>query len=143
MNPGKNPSYLVAGDLGVHLSGGVAESVPARQSGGPAVLFNSVPFYGPDGGASRDVPQGQFPYLAQLYGYPGGAVDLPAFPPAFLESTGRHHWEVLLRAMAPGAQAFAIAPNQASTADGETAFYGNSMVRHVGAVRGITKNLLK
>jgi predicted amidohydrolase len=49
-------------------------------------------------------------------------------PAAFTHTTGRAHWEVLLRARAIEDQAFVIAPNQHGTAPPHHHSYGHSMI---------------
>ena len=49
-------------------------------------------------------------------------------PSAFTTTTGRDHWEVLLRARAIENQAFVIAPNQVGEAPPSYDSFGNSMI---------------
>ena len=49
-------------------------------------------------------------------------------PSAFTATTGRDHWEVLLRARAIENQAFVIAPNQFGEAPPHYSSYGHSMI---------------
>ena len=52
----------------------------------------------------------RFPELYRAYGVAGATV--VTVPAAFLERTGRDHWEVLLRARAIENQCFVVAANQ-------------------------------
>jgi predicted amidohydrolase len=68
----------------------------------------------------------RFPELFRLYAQAG--VELVTVPAAFLERTGRDHWEVLLRARAIEGQTFVAAAAQwGGLAPGYTA-YGRSLI---------------
>lgn len=58
----------------------------------------------------------------------GQHVDLILVPAAFTKTTGRDHWEILLRARAIENQAYVIAPNQCGRHPGDLETYGNSMI---------------
>src|SRR4029078_10423548 len=51
-----------------------------------------------------------------------------AVPSAFTLSTGRDHWEVLLRARAIEDQVFVVAPNQAGEAAPHYSSFGHSLI---------------
>ena len=53
---------------------------------------------------------------------------LIAVPSAFTATTGRDHWEVLLRARAIENQAFVLAPNQVGEAPPHYDSYGHSAI---------------
>ena len=55
-------------------------------------------------------------------------ADILAVPSAFTATTGRDHWEVLLRARAIENQAFVIAANQVGQHANGTSSYGHSMI---------------
>ena len=55
-------------------------------------------------------------------------ADVLVVPAAFTETTGRAHWEVLLRARAIENQAFVIAANQVGQHANGTSSYGHSMI---------------
>ena len=55
-------------------------------------------------------------------------VDLIFVPAAFTKTTGRDHWEILLRARAIENQAYVVAPNQCGKHPGDLETYGNSMI---------------
>ena len=55
-------------------------------------------------------------------------VEIILVPAAFTMTTGRDHWEILLRARAIENQAFIIAPNQWGRHGQELTTYGNSMI---------------
>lgn len=57
-----------------------------------------------------------------------GACDVLAYPSAFLESTGRDHWELLLRARALDEQVFVMAPNHAWSDEQSTKMFGHAMI---------------
>ncbi len=68
----------------------------------------------------------RFPELYRILAVRG--ADLLAVPSAFTATTGRDHWEVLLRARAIENQAFVLAPNQAGAAPPHFESYGHSAV---------------
>ena len=55
-------------------------------------------------------------------------VNMIALPSAFTATTGRAHWEILVRARAIENQCFLIAPDQASGRDSKRPTWGHSMV---------------
>ena len=55
-------------------------------------------------------------------------VEVVAVPAAFTETTGRDHWEVLVRARAIENQCFVLAANQFGEAEPEYGFWGHSMI---------------
>jgi nitrilase len=57
-----------------------------------------------------------------------GALDLIILPAAFTETTGRAHWEVLLRARAIENQCYVLASAQGGTHPGGRMTHGNSIV---------------
>jgi len=57
-----------------------------------------------------------------------GLVDLLAIPAAFTETTGRAHWELLLRARAVENQCYVIAAAQGGTHPSGRVTHGNSMI---------------
>ena len=57
-----------------------------------------------------------------------GGAEILVVPAAFTETTGRDHWEPLLRARAIENQAFVIAAGQYGTHDDGTVSYGRSMI---------------
>ncbi len=68
----------------------------------------------------------RFPELYRILSLRGARVI--TVPAAFTFTTGRDHWEVLLRARAIENQAFVIAPNQWGEAAPNYHSYGNSMI---------------
>lgn len=57
-----------------------------------------------------------------------GEVDLLVIPSAFTETTGRSHWELLLRARAVENQCYVLAPAQGGRHPNGRMTYGNSMI---------------
>ena len=57
-----------------------------------------------------------------------GEIDLLVIPSAFTETTGRPHWELLLRARAVENQCYVLAPAQGGRHLNGRMTYGNSMV---------------
>ena len=57
-----------------------------------------------------------------------GAVDLVVVPAAFTETTGRAHWELLLRARAVENQCYVLAAAQGGTHACGRVTHGNSMI---------------
>ena len=57
-----------------------------------------------------------------------GAVDLQVVPAAFTDTTGRAHWEVLLRARAIENQCYLLAAAQGGTHENGRETHGNSML---------------
>ena len=68
----------------------------------------------------------RFPELYRILAVRGARVI--TVPSAFTSTTGRAHWEILLRARAIENQAFVIAPNQSGEAPPNYDSYGNSMI---------------
>jgi predicted amidohydrolase len=68
----------------------------------------------------------RFPELYRAYGVAGATVI--TVPSAFLERTGRDHWEVLLRARAIENQCFVAAANQYGPLPAGLTAYGRSMI---------------
>ena len=68
----------------------------------------------------------RFPELYRILAVRGAR--LITVPSAFTTTTGRDHWEVLLRARAIENQLFVIAPNQSGEAPPEHSSYGRSMI---------------
>ena len=68
----------------------------------------------------------RFPELYRAYGVAGATV--VTVPAAFLERTGRDHWEVLLRARAIENQCFVVAANQYGKLPAGFTAYGRSMI---------------
>ena len=68
----------------------------------------------------------RFPELYRAYGIAGATV--VTVPAAFLERTGRDHWEVLLRARAIENQCFVVAANQFGSLPAGLTAYGRSMI---------------
>jgi predicted amidohydrolase len=68
----------------------------------------------------------RFPELYRAYAVAGATV--VTVPAAFLERTGRDHWEVLLRARAIENQCFVVAANQYGALPAGFNAYGRSMV---------------
>lgn len=68
----------------------------------------------------------RFPGLYQIYRKAGAHV--LTVPSCFTETTGRAHWEVLLRSRAIETQSFVLAPNQVGKDSRGILSYGNSMV---------------
>jgi deaminated glutathione amidase len=68
----------------------------------------------------------RFPELYRALVERGAQVLL--VPSAFTEETGKHHWQVLLRARAIESQAFVIAANQVGEHPGNRRTYGHSMI---------------
>ena len=57
-----------------------------------------------------------------------GKIDLLVLPSAFTETTGRAHWELLLRARAVENQCYVLAPAQGGRHPSGRLTYGNSMI---------------
>ena len=57
-----------------------------------------------------------------------GQIDLLVLPSAFTETTGRAHWELLLRARAVENQCYVLAPAQGGQHPGGRLTHGNSMI---------------
>lgn len=57
-----------------------------------------------------------------------GPVDIIVVPSAFTETTGRAHWEILLRARAIENQAYVIAPGQGGVHPSQRETHGHSMI---------------
>ena len=68
----------------------------------------------------------RFPELYRILAVRGAR--LIAVPSAFTTTTGRDHWEVLLRARAIENQVFVLAPNQAGDAPPHFDSYGHSAI---------------
>ena len=68
----------------------------------------------------------RFPELYRILAVRGAR--LLAVPSAFTSTTGRDHWEVLLRARAIENQAFVLAPNQVGEAPPQFSSYGHSAI---------------
>ena len=68
----------------------------------------------------------RFPELYRILAVRGARVI--TVPSAFTSTTGRAHWEILLRARAIENQAFVIAPNQSGEAPPNYDSYGNSKI---------------
>jgi len=68
----------------------------------------------------------RFPELYRILALRGAR--LISVPSAFTTTTGRDHWEVLLRARAIENQAFVLAPNQVGTAPPHFDSYGHSSI---------------
>ena len=68
----------------------------------------------------------RFPELYRAYAVAGATVI--TVPAAFLERTGRDHWEVLLRARAIENQCFVVAANQYGRLPAGITAYGRSMI---------------
>jgi predicted amidohydrolase len=67
--------------------------------------------------------------FAELYrSLAAGGANVLCVPSAFTHATGRHHWQVLLRARAIENQAYVIAPNQCGQHGPELKTYGHSMI---------------
>ena len=57
-----------------------------------------------------------------------GSVDLILMPAAFTETTGRAHWEILLRARAIENQCYLLAVGQGGRHESGRVTHGNSMI---------------
>jgi len=68
----------------------------------------------------------RFPELFRILALRGARI--VAVPSAFTLATGRHHWEVLLRARAIEDQVFVVAPNQSGEAPPHFSSFGRSMI---------------
>jgi predicted amidohydrolase len=68
----------------------------------------------------------RFPELYRILAVRGAR--LIAVPSAFTATTGRDHWEVLLRARAIESQVFVLAPNQVGEAPPHFSSYGHSAI---------------
>lgn len=90
----------------------------------------------PEGLCVLDTPAGRvglsvcydlrFPELYRRLGDAG--AQLLTVPSAFTESTGKLHWELLLRARAVENQCYVLAPNQCGTHPGGRRTWGHSMI---------------
>ena len=67
-------------------------------------------------------------YRALMFGAGQPPCDLLAVPSAFTHTTGRAHWELLLRARAVENQAYVIAPAQGGRHENGRRTFGHSMV---------------
>jgi nitrilase len=70
----------------------------------------------------------RFPELFRAMAGPPAAVDLLVIPAAFTETTGRAHWEVLLRARAIENQCYLLAAAQGGRHPNGRITHGNSMI---------------
>lgn len=70
----------------------------------------------------------RFPELYRGMAEQGGPVDLITMPAAFTATTGRAHWEVLLRARAIENQCYVLASGQGGVHDNGRRTHGHSMV---------------
>jgi deaminated glutathione amidase len=68
----------------------------------------------------------RFPELYRILALRGAQI--LAVPSAFTATTGRDHWEVLLRARAIESQAFVVAPNQVGEVPPHFSSYGHSAI---------------
>ncbi|MDD3610648.1 MAG: carbon-nitrogen hydrolase family protein [Halothiobacillaceae bacterium] len=68
----------------------------------------------------------RFPELFRYYAQDG--VELIVLPAAFTETTGRAHWEVLLRARAIENQCLVVAANQCGSHPGDRRTWGHSLI---------------
>ena len=69
----------------------------------------------------------RFPELFRALGRDGG-LDLIILPAAFTETTGRAHWEVLLKSLAIENLCFVLAPAQGGRHPGGRLTHGNSLL---------------
>ena len=71
----------------------------------------------------------RFPEWLRGYGPRGAApVDLLSAPSAFLDVTGRDHWDLLLRRTALDGQCYVVAPNVAFDGDDDVPLHGRAAV---------------
>ena len=74
----------------------------------------------------------RFPKLLNAYGpaksATHGPIDLLIAPSAFLATTGKDHWDLLVRRAALDGQCFVLAPNQAFNPNDPVPLYGGSLV---------------
>ena len=73
----------------------------------------------------------RFPRLLSAYGLdapPTERADVLLAPSAFLDATGRDHWELLCRRAALDTQTFVVAPNVAFRCDDAVPLHGRSMI---------------
>jgi predicted amidohydrolase len=96
------------------------ESDTIEPGSGPPLAFDS-PFGRIGLSICYDV---RFPELYRAY----GPVDIILVPSAFTVTTGRVHWEILLRARAIENQAYVIAPAQGGAHPGDRRTHGHSMI---------------
>ena len=121
---------LAAGYRKVHLSrvmGITSESDVLAPGDAPATL-NCV-------NATEQVRVGlaccydlRFPRLLAEYGPGKEAADVIIAPSAFLETTGRDHWELLVRRTALDNQCFVLAPNMAYCSEDAVPLHGRSLI---------------
>ena len=105
------------------------------QAGDETVAFDLPVAAGDgDGSAARTLRVGlsvcydlRFPELYRRLGE-GAPCDLIAVPSAFTHTTGRAHWELLLRARAVENQCYVIAPAQGGLHDNGRRTWGHSLI---------------
>jgi deaminated glutathione amidase len=112
------------------IAGGVEYRESEHEEAGNEIVTASLGGAAPDGG---DLTVGmsvcydlRFPELFRILAVRGARV--LAVPSAFTLTTGRDHWEVLLRARAIENQAFVLAPNQVGEAPPNYSSYGRSTI---------------
>ena len=133
--PFQHNTHLVFDDRGalravyrkVHLfdagyDGGWRESDSTRP-GDRLVIVRGTPVGAVGLATCYDV---RFPSVAQAYALAGADVIL--FPSAFMVTTGRAHWELLMRARAVEAQCYVAAAAQCGAHHAKRTSYGHSVV---------------
>lgn len=71
----------------------------------------------------------RFPEVSTILRRQG--ADILTYPSAFAMSTGRSHWEVLLRARAIETQCYVVAAAQIGYHNTKRESYGHAIVRHL------------
>jgi deaminated glutathione amidase len=111
----------------VDVPGAVSRESDAVAPGSRAVMASIMP------SDELPVPVGlsicydlRFPELYRALTFAGALVVV--VPSAFAAATGRHHWEILVRARAIENQVFLIAAGQVGTLPGGFEAYGHSMI---------------
>jgi predicted amidohydrolase len=113
--------HLFDVDLGVHGGGAYAESRSIAPGDAPVVADTEI------GGVGLSVCYDlRFPELYRAQAERGARWLL--VPSAFAPSTGKDHWEVLLRARAIENQAFVLAPAQCGMHSPDRSSHGRSLI---------------
>jgi nitrilase len=97
----------------------------AEASGAPAATAGTRPPWRVGLAICYDL---RFPELFRALTPPGQPADLLVVPAAFTHTTGRAHWELLLRARAVENQCYVLAPAQGGLHENGRRTFGHSLV---------------